>query len=95
MNQSSSTLKTADELIRKRFPDHFADRYHIHRIESSPFKRKSREINYITVYLGPNCPPLDHSATSHFDILIKEELSGLNIRNWPAIPFVPANSDSQ
>ena len=94
MNQTSSTLKAAEELIRNRFPEFFGDRYRIDHIESSSFKRKSREINYITVYLGPDCPPLDHSAASHFDLLIKEELTGLNMRDWPAIAFVPADSDS-
>ena len=94
MNQTNPTLKTAEELIRKRFPEHFGDRYRIDQIVGSSFDRNQREINYITVYLGPNCPPMDQRATNEFDILLKEELIGHDIRDWPAIAFVTTDPHS-
>lgn len=88
MNETNRTLKIAEKLIRERFPEYFGDSYHIDRIVSSFFRRKARDVNYITVYLASNGPPLDHEATNEFDILLKEELIGHDIRDWPAIAFV-------
>ena len=94
MNGTNRTLQTAERLIRERFPEHFGDSYRIDRIVGSSFGRKDREINYITVYLAPGGPALDHRETNEFDILIKEELIGHNIRDWPAVAFVTQNRDS-
>ena len=91
MNETNRTLKTTEQLIRKRFPEYFGDSHYIDRIVSSSFRRKAREINYITVYLAPDSPPLDHRATNEFDIFLKEELIGLDIRDWPAIAFVTSD----
>lgn len=88
MNETNNTLKTTEQLIRKRFADHFGSRYHIDRIDSSFFHRNDREINYITVYVVPPGPPLDQETTNRFDILLKEELMGLDIRDWPSIAYV-------
>ena len=94
MNETNCTLQTAERLIRERFHGHFGDRYCIDRIVGSSFGRKDREINYITVYLAPGGPPLDHRKTNEFDILIKEELIGHNMRDWPAVAFVTQDRDS-
>ena len=80
MNGTNRTLQTAERLIRERFPRHFG--------------RKDREINYITVYLAPGSPALDHRKTNEFDLLIKEELIGHNMRDWPAVAFVTQDRDS-
>ena len=94
MNGTNRTLQTAERLIRERFPGHFGDRYRIDHIVGSSFGRKDREINYITVYLAPGGPALDHRKTNEFDILIKEELIGHNMRDWPAVAFVTQDRDS-
>ena len=94
MNGTNRTLQTAERLIRERFPGHFGDSYRIDRIVGSSFGRNDREINYITVYLAPGGPALDHWKTNEFDILIKEELIGHNMRDWPAVAFVTQNLDS-
>ena len=88
MNQTNHALATAEQLIRARFDKHFGDRYRIDSIVGSSFSRKEREVNYITVYLSPGGPPLDHRETSEFDILLKEEMANLDIHDWPAIAFV-------
>ena len=94
MNETNRTLKTAEQLIRERFAGHFGDRYHIDRIVSSSFGRKDREVNYITVYLAPEGPPLDPWAASEFDILLKKLLIGHGIRDWPAIAYVTMDAHS-
>ena len=94
MNDTNRTLKIAEQLIRERFPQHFGDHYRIDRIVGSSFDRKQREINYITVYLAPGGPPLDHQATEEFDILLKKELTHHDIRDWPAIAFVTEDQDA-
>ena len=94
MNENNRALKTTEKLIRELFPGHFGDRYHIDRIVSSSFGRKDREVNYITVYLAPDGPPLDPWATYEFDILLKELLIGYDIRDWPAIAFVTMDGHS-
>ena len=91
MNETNRTLQTAERLIRERFPEHFGDGCHIDRIDGSSFRRKDHEINYITVYLAPGSPTLDHQKTNDFDILIKKELIDHNIRDWPAVAFVTQN----
>ena len=88
MDEGNHTLQTAERLIRLWFPRQFGDRYHIDRIVSSCFGRYDREVHYITVYLAPGGPPLDHRETSEFDMLLKEVMIGHNIREWPAIAFV-------
>ena len=88
MNETSRTLATAERLIRRRFHKHFGDRYSIDSIVGRSFNRKDREINYITVYLAPGGPPLDHRETSEFDIILKEEMISYDIPDWPAIAFV-------
>ena len=88
MNKTNRTLLTAEQLIRKRFHGHFGDRYRINSIVSSSFNRSDREVNYITVYLAAGGPPLDHRETNEFDMLLKEELIGHDIHDWPAIAFV-------
>ena len=93
MSETNHTLKITEELIRKRFPRRFGDRYSIDRIVSSSFNRNDREINYITVYLEPGGPPLDHRETNEFDMCLKEELTGLDIFAWPAVAFVTKDSD--
>ena len=93
-NETNRTLQTAERLIRERFPGHFGDSYRIDHMVSSSFGRKDREINYITVYLTPGGPPLDHRQTNEFDILLKEELIGHNMRDWPAVAFVTQDRDS-
>jgi hypothetical protein len=95
MSESNRTIKMTEELIRERFPSHFGDRYSIARIVGSSFDRNDREINYITVYLEPGGPPLDHRETNEFDILLKEELIGRDIRDWPAIAFVNQDSNAR
>lgn len=95
MSQSNRTIKTTEELIRERFPKQFGDRYSIERIVGNSFDRNDREINYITVYLEPGGPPLNHRETNEFDILLKEELTGRDIRDWPAIAFVTQDSNSR
>ncbi len=92
MNETNHTLKTTEQLIRKRFSDHFGDCYHIDRIESSFFHRKGREINYMTVYVGPPGPPLDQETTNTFDLLLKEELIGLDLHDWPAVAYVTTDA---
>ena len=94
MNERNHTLQTAEQLIRQRFPGHFGDRYRIDRIVGSSFARDGREVNYITVYLAPGGPPLDQWETSKFDILLKEMMTGFNIRDWPAIAFVTQDWDA-
>ena len=76
MKESNRTLQTTEGLIRQRFPIHFGDRYRIERIVGSSFDHNDREINYITVYLAPGGPPMDHQETNDFDIILKEELMG-------------------
>ena len=71
MNERNHTIQTAEQLIRRCFPEHFGDRYRIDRIVGSSFVRNGREINYITVYLAPGGPPLDHWETGKFDILLR------------------------
>ena len=88
MDEGNHTLQTAERLIRHWFPRQFGDRYHIERIVSSSFGHNDREVHYITVYLAPGGPPLDHRETSEFDMLLKEVMIGHNIREWPAIAFV-------
>ena len=95
MKESNRTLQTTEGLIRQRFPIHFGDRYRIERIVGSSFDRNDREINYITVYLAPGGPPMDHQETNEFDIILKEELMGRGIRDWPAIAFVALDRDGQ
>ena len=95
MNTGNATLKTAEEIIRKRFAAHFGKDYHIQHIESSTFQRNNRNVNYMTVYLRPDSPPLDHSVTTQFDLLLKEELAGHNIRDWPAVAYVVAEANTQ
>ena len=85
MNETNRTLKSAEQLTRKRFPEYFGDSHCIDRIVSNTFRRKVREINYITVCLAPDGPPLDHRAANEFDIRLKKELMGHDIRDWPAI----------
>ena len=92
MNETNHTLKTTERLIHERFPAHFGDRYHIDRIQSSFFHRNGREINYITVYVGPPGPPLDQDTTNTFDLLLKEELASLDIRDWPAVAYLTTDS---
>ncbi len=87
MNCVKPSLATAEQLIRARFDKHFGDRYRIDSIVGSSFSRKEREANYITVYLSPGGPPLDHRETNEFDIRIKEEMANLDIHDWPAIAF--------
>lgn len=95
MNEKTNpTLRTTERLIRERFPEHFGNHRHIDRIESSSFDRKGRDVNYIAVYLAPGGPPLDHQATSEFDIRLKEELIGQGIRDWPAIAFITEGKDT-
>ena len=94
MNETNRTLKTAEQLIRELFSEHFGDCYHIDRIVSSSFGRKDREVNYITVYLAPDGPPLDPWATNEFDILLKELLIGRGIHDWPAIAYVTMDAHS-
>ena len=93
MNETNRTLQTAERLIRERFPRHFDDRYRIDRIVGSSFGREDCEINYITVYLTPGGPPLDHRETNEFDLLLKEELIVYDIRDWPAVAFVTQDRD--
>lgn len=88
MKETNRTLQTVERLIRARFHKHFGDRYHIDGIVGSSFSRKDRAVNYITVYLAPGGPPLDHRETNDFDLLLKEELIGHDIHDWPAIAFV-------
>lgn len=88
MNETSRTLQTIERLLRARFHKQFGDRYRIDSIVGSSFNRKDREVNYITVYLTPGGPLLDHRETNDFDILLKEELIGHGIHDWPAIAFV-------
>ena len=88
MNETNRTLQTVERLIRARFHKQFGDRYRIDSIVGSSFDRRDREVGYITVYLTPGGPPLDHRETNNFDILLKEELIGHDIRDWPAIAFV-------
>ncbi len=88
MNETSRTLQITERLIRARFPKQFGDRYRIDSIVGSSFDRKDRKVNYITVNLAPGGPPLDHRETNDFDILLKEELIGQGIYDWPAIAFV-------
>ena len=88
MTEIKHTLQTVEELIRARFHKHFGDRYSIDSILGSSFHRKEREVNYITVYLAPGGPPLDHRETNDFDILLKKELVDHDIHEWPAIAFV-------
>ncbi|MCY4554867.1 MAG: hypothetical protein OXF79_00455 [Chloroflexi bacterium] len=88
MNETNRTLQTVERLIRARFHKQFGDRYRIDSIVGSSFDRRDREVGYITVYLTPGGPPLDHQETNNFDILLKEELIGHDIRDWPAIAFV-------
>ena len=92
MNETNRTLQTVERLIRARFRKHFGDRYRIDSIVGSSFSRKHREVHYITVYLAPGGPPLDHRETNDFDILLKEELIGHDIHDWPAIAFVANGS---
>lgn len=94
MNETNRTLKTTEYLIRERFPQHFGDRHRIDRIVSSSFGRKEREVNYITVYVAPDGPPLDRQATEEFDLLLKKELTQQDIRDWPAIAFITADRDT-
>lgn len=94
MNENNRTLQTAEQLIRQRFPGHFGDRNRIDRIVGSSFARNDREVNYITVYLAPGGPPLDHLETSKFDILLKELMIAYDIRDWPAIAFVSQDWDA-
>ena len=94
MNGTNRTLQTAERLIRERFPKHFGDSYRIDHMVSSSFRRKDREINYITVYLTPGSPAPDHQETKEFDLLIKEELIGHNMRDWPAVAFVTQDRNS-
>ena len=91
MNETNRTLNAAEQLIRERFPGYFGDRYRIDRIVSSSFGHKNREINYITVYLDPDSPPLDQRAVNEFDLSLKEELTGRHMPDWPAIAFVPTD----
>lgn len=88
MSETNYTLVNAERLIRARFQKQFGDRYRIDSIVGSSFDRKDRQINYITVYLEPGGPPLDHRETNEFDLLLKEEMIGHDIRDWPAIAFV-------
>ncbi len=88
MSKTNSTLATAEQLIRARFDKHFGDRYRIDSIVGSSFSRKEHEVNYITVYLSPGGPPLDHRETNEFDIRLKKEMANLDIHDWPAIAFV-------
>ena len=94
MNETNFTLETTERLIREQFPKHFGDRYRIDRIVGSSFRHEDREVNYITVYLAPGGPPLDHLETIRFDILLKEMLTGYDIRNWPAIAFTTQESEA-
>ena len=94
MNENNLSLQTAEQLIRQRFPKHFGDGYRIDRIVGSSFGRNGREVNYITVYLAPGGPPLDHRKSSEFDILLKEEMLSQNIREWPAIAFVTQDREA-
>lgn len=94
MNGTNRTLETTERLIRERFPGHFGESYRIDRIEGSSFDRKDREVNYITVYLAPGSPPLDHRKTNEFDILLKKELTGHNMHDWPAVAFVTQDLDA-
>lgn len=87
MNQANSTLDTTERLIREQFPKHFGTRHSIDQIVGSSFNHEDREVNYITVHLTPGAPPLDHLEIIQFDILLKEMLTGYDIRNWPAIAF--------
>ena len=88
MYETNQTLKTAEQLIRDRFPGYFGENRRIDHMVSSYFERKGREINYITVYLTPDSPPLDQRVISEFNINLKEELTGRGLRDWPAIAFV-------
>ena len=88
MDEGNHTLHIAERLIHHWFPRQFGDRYRIERIVSSSFDHNDREVYYITVYLAPGGPPLDHRETSEFDMLLKEVMIGHNIREWPAIAFV-------
>ena len=88
MNQTNSTLKTAERLIQERFPGHFGDGYSIEKIVGSSFTRKGHDVHYITVHLAPGCPPLGHGEANEFDILLKEELVSHDIFDWPAVAFV-------
>ena len=94
MNEDNHTLQTAERLIREWFPRKFGDRYRIDRIVGSSFGRNDREVNYITVYLAPGGPPLNHWETNEFDILLKEVMIGHNIREWPAIAFLTQDCKS-
>ena len=49
MNETNHTLKTAERLIRRRFPEYFGESHCFDRIMSSSYRRKAREINYIFV----------------------------------------------
>ena len=91
MNETNRTLKTVERTIRERFPEYFGAGYRIDRIESSFFVRKGREVNYMTVYIAPGGPPLDHRATNEFSLLLKELLIGHGIRDWPAVAYVTAD----
>ena len=88
MNETNGTLQAVERLIRARFHKQFGDRYRIDSIIGSSFDRKNRKVNYITVYLTPGSPPLDHRETNDFDILLKEDMNGQDIHDWPAIAFV-------
>ena len=94
MNGTNRTLQTAERLIRHRFTEHFGESYRIDHIEGSSFDRKGHEVNYITVYLAPGSPPLDHRKTNEFDILLKKELTGHNMRDWPAVAYVTQDRDA-
>ena len=94
MNQTHSTLKTAEHLIQERFPGHFGDSYGIDKIVGSSFTRKGHDVHYITVHLAPGGPPLDHQLTNEFDILLKEDLVSQHIFDWPAVAFVTQDGNA-
>ena len=56
-------------------------------------RRKNRDVNYMTVYLEPGHPPLDHAAIIEFDIRPFKTLMSQGIFDKPAVAYVDREDD--
>ncbi len=88
MPKTNRALQATVELIQKNLPQAFGAGFRISHIESTSLQRNNRDVNYMTVYLEPDHPPLDDEAIVELDIQLREMLIAQHIFDKPAVAYI-------